>query len=302
MATTIPIVDVRDYGPGASPDARARFVETLGRGLEDIGFVAIRGHDVSPQLLERVYASARRTFALPPEIKARYEDAESGRQRGYTPMGLERAKDHAVADLKEFWMVGRSDASALHANRFPQEVPEFGVSLREYYERVEAVGMGVLGAIGEYLELGETWFHDMVRGGNSVVRVLNYPDTGGTVPAGAVRAAAHEDINVITLLPASTRPGLELLDRDGKWVAVQTPPGVLIVDTGDMMELVTAGRLSAVTHRVVNPEASDGGRMSLPFFMHPRPDYILTPITPGYAEPVSAHEFLMARLRENGVA
>ena len=302
MATTIPVVDLRDLSLPASDERRAAFVQTLGDGLSTLGFVAVLGHGVFPELLERVYASARETFALPVEIKAKYEAPDIGRQRGYTPMGLERAKDQSVADLKEFWMVGRPGDPTLPANRFPTQTPAFGAALSDYFVAVERAGLELLGAVGEYLELPATYFAEMVGGGNSVVRVLNYPDSEGPVPAGAVRAAAHEDINVITLLPASTRPGLELLDRDGSWVAVETPPGVLIVDTGDMMELVTAGRLSAVTHRVVNPEGSDGGRMSLPFFMHPRPDYVLTPIVDGYAEPIAAHDFLMNRLRENGVA
>jgi isopenicillin N synthase-like dioxygenase len=302
MGTTIPVVDLRHLAFAQDDPRRIAFIQTLGHGLETVGFVAVEGHGVSPELLQRVYAVAREAFSLAADIKSQYEAPEIGRQRGYTPMGLERARHRSVADLKEFWMVGRPSDPDLPANLFPGEAPAFAPVLSDYFHGVEAAAALLLGGIGEYLDLGAGYFQEMVRGGNSVVRVLNYPDAGGPVAAGAVRAAAHEDINLITLLPASTRPGLELLDRDGAWVAVETPPDVLIVDTGDMMELVTAGRLAAVTHRVVNPESSDGGRMSLPFFVHPRPSYVLTPVKPGYAEPIGAHEFLMQRLRENGVA
>lgn len=307
MTATIPVVDLRDFDAGG--ERRAAFVQTLGEGLSDLGFVAVTHHGIEPALIERAYAAARATFSLSEDAKRTYETPENGRQRGYTSMGVEHAKDHAVPDLKEFWHVGRTlpEDHALVAsgevppNLFPTEVPEFGEVFSTLFAGMESFANRLLEGVGMWLGLPDGTFADMVRDGNSVLRVINYPDTGETVPAGAVRAAKHEDINLITVLPASTRPGLELLTRDGRWMAVETPPDVMICDTGDMMQLLTSGRLPATTHRVVNPEASDGGRLSMPFFLHPHPDAVLAPFD-GSGGGTTAREFLHARLVEIGVA
>lgn len=308
MSENIPVVDFRDLDAGA--ERRAAFIDVLGRGLERFGFVAVSHHGISPELLTRGYATAERFFALPVETKLRCEAPQCGRQRGYTPFGVEHAKDTAVPDLKEFFHVGRSLAQdhPLHVsgdippNVFPAELPQFTDAMRELFARLEGFALELLDAVGEYLAQPPSWFRDMVRDGNSVLRVINYPDMGHTLPVGAVRAAAHEDINLMTVLPSSTRPGLELLTRDGQWMAVETPPDVMICDTGDMMQLVTAGQLPATTHRVVNPEGADGGRMSMPFFLHPHPDALLAPLRQDYAEPILTRDFFGARMRATGVA
>ncbi len=305
IESSLPVVDLRD----ARTD-RQRFVQTLGEGLSDLGFVAVVGHPIDEALLSRCYAAAARVFALPEPLKREYEDVAAGRQRGYTPFGIEKAKDQNVFDLKEFWQLGRELPDThpyrldgrIPENRFPAEVPEFGEVFREYFLRCEEVAQMLLAAIGEYLALPEGTFAALTRDGNTVARVLYYPDTAGSGAAGAVRAAAHEDINLITLLPASTKPGLELLTRDGRWTPAVVPPNTLVVDTGDMMQHLTAGRLPATTHRVVNPEASDGGRYSLPFFVHPHPDAWLTPSDPAFGPPVRAGDMLAERLRAIGVA
>jgi isopenicillin N synthase-like dioxygenase len=269
IKSTIPNVDYRDFSDEGP--RRSQFIETVGRALADFGFVAINNHGIRTQLLDKGYALAREVFGLPDDVKRKYETPHNGRQRGYTPFGIEHAKNQASPDLKEFWHVGRT-LTPEHPLRASGEVP------------------------------AEDYFADLTRDGNSVLRIIHYPDQGGAVPPGAVRAAAHEDINLLTVLPASTRPGLELLLRDGTWLPVETPPDVMICDTGDMMQLVTAGDLPATTHRVVNPEGSDGGRLSMPFFLHPHPHAMLQPSRPDYAPAVRTKDFLFERLRAIGVA
>lgn len=303
----IPLLDFRDL---QDPVKRPAFIETLGKGLEEFGFVAIEGHGVDSEVLERAYRTARETFGLEDAVKRQYERPEQGRQRGYTAFGVEHAKDSDKPDLKEFWHVGPQfseahplvQAGELPLNVFPKEVPQFEDDFMALFGALEGFGKALLEAIGEYLELPAGFFGEITEDGNNVLRVIHYPDMGKQVPVGAVRAAAHEDINLITVLPASTRPGLELMTRDGEWMAIATPPGVMVCDTGDMMQLLTAGRLPATTHRVVNPEASDGGRLSMPFFMHPRPDVMIEPLDPNYAEPIMTRDFLMERLRAIGVS
>lgn len=308
MARQIPLVDLRDLeGTGSE---RSRFVQTLGEGLEEFGFVNVTGHGIDPSLVHRAYALAEKLFALPLETKRKYETPHDGRQRGYTSYGTEHAKDQAHGDLKEFWHVGRElgDQHPLHLsgdvppNQFPSELPAFRATFLELFDRIDGFGNRLLDAVGTYLGLPDTFFGEAVRDGNSVLRIINYPDLAGVpyVP-GAVRAAQHEDINLITILPASTRPGLELLTRDGQWMAVEAPPGVMICDTGDMMQLLTGGRLPATTHRVVNPPESDGGRLSMPFFLHPHPDFVLRSMT-GAGPTIKARDFLHQRLVEIGVA
>ncbi len=190
----------------------------------------------------------------------------------------------------------------LPANLFPGEAPGFELAMRRLFQELEAFAGRILQALEQYLELEAGYFGHLTRDGNSVLRAINYPDLGGEYVPGAVRAAPHEDINLMTVLPSSTRPGLEVMSRDGRWITVDPPADVMICDTGDMMALLTANRLPATTHRVVNPPSPDGGRLSMPFFLHPHPDALLAPMVPGFARAVSAREFFRARLRATGVA
>lgn len=308
LQENIPVVDFRDW---IDPAMRARFVRDLGNGLEKFGFVAVTGHGISKWTLERAYDTARKLFALPEEVKARYETPENGRQRGYTSFGVEHAKDHSAPDLKEFWHVGRDlgDDHPLHrngdipSNLFPSELPELAPVFQDYFVKVEGFCLSLLDALDQYLGQPVGWFRSLTRDGNSIVRIIHYPPLKEDAPPGSVRAAQHEDINLMTVLPVSTAPGLELMTNEGEWMAVQTPPDVLVVDTGDMMKLITNGVLPATTHRVVNPDGARKGesRLSMPFFMHPHPDTFLTPI--GSSEQgVQTREFLGERLRAIGVA
>ena len=301
---SIPVIDLTRLGTD-----RDTIVSELGCGLEALGFVAIVGHGIDEALLSRAYEATARACALPDSVKRHYERPDTDRQRGYTPFGLEHAKDSDTADLKEFWQVGR-DLSEDHplrrsgevpTNAFPDEIPEFGETFRALYSELEVFAHGLLGLVGEYLERPPGFFERMVRDGNSVMRVIHYPPLGPDAPAGAVRAASHEDINLMTVLPVSTQPGLELLTREGQWMAVCPPPNVMVCDTGDMMALITGGRLPATTHRVVNPpDAPHRSRYSMPFFVHPHPDHVLR--SPGSDDGVTARDFLKRRLVEIGVA
>jgi isopenicillin N synthase-like dioxygenase len=302
----IPLVDFAAYDAGAS--ARAELVAATGAALERFGFVAVTGHGVPDALFDEAYAAAAELFALPEAEKRACERPQSARQRGYTPFLQEKAKDQAAGDLKEFWHIGR-DLPAEHPyvqngwlpeNVFPESLPHFAEVMRRLFVAQAQVAERLLEIIALHLGVPPAYFADVANLGNHVLRVINYPDVA-VGPEGSVRAAAHEDINLLTVLPSATRPGLELLDRDGRWVAIQATPGVFICDTGDMMQVLSKGRLPSVTHRVVNPPNSDGGRLSMPFFMHPRPDAHLTPYGDAEPGPLS-RQFLMDRLIANGVA
>ena len=297
----VPVLDFR-----RAESDRSAFVQELGRSLEHFGFVCLTHHGIENARFEQGYELALELFGLPTDVKRGYEHPEEGRKRGYTGMGVERAKDHPVPDIKEFWHVGR-ELSADHPsaasgetprNYWPTEVPAFRAHFEPLFLDLDAVGVRILECVGEFLGRPAGFFEDCVRDGTTVLRIINYPEMDEPPVPGAVRAAAHEDINLMTLLPASTRPGLQLLTREGQWLAVDAPAGALICDTGDMMQLLTHKRLPATTHRVVNPEQNDGGRLSMPFFVHPRNDFVLEVVD---GEAITAGAFLDERLRENGV-
>ena len=290
----IPVLSLEEL---SRSDRDPATVRALGEALQNLGFVAITEHGVPEDLLNEAYATARELFALPEEIKRRYEDPQGGRQRGYTSMGVEHAKDHAVPDLKEFWHVGRLHGD-VPLNVEPEKPAAFGPTMNRLFSALDRVATDLLDAIGEFLALPEGFFDDFTRGGNSVLRVIHYPPLGADAAEGAVRAAAHEDINLITVLPVSTEPGLQIQSHDGAWLDVVTPPDVMVCDTGDMMQLLTGGRLRSTTHRVVNPTLhANRSRYSMPFFCHPRPDALLRA-----SPPITADAFMMERLRAIGVA
>jgi isopenicillin N synthase-like dioxygenase len=297
----LPVVDFE----ALCDPTRTTATRTLGASLERFGFVAITNHRITQDQLAAAYVASRDVFALPTTTKRSYEDIEGSRQRGYTSYGVERAADSDVADLKEFWHVGRSSPLQPKPlnNRFPIEVPAFEQELTQLFGQFEAHAMVVLTALERHLGCPTGALTEMAWGGNSVVRLIHYPPLPEHMPEGALRASEHEDINLITLLPVATEPGLEIQTRDGQWLAVRTPPDVLVCDTGDMMAYFTGGRLPATTHRVVNPSGAAGRepRYSMPFFCHPRPETVLAPMR-GDAPPITAGALLQRRLEEIGVA
>lgn len=294
--------------------ADARFVTDLAHAFRTTGFVALTGHGIEAATIDAAYRASREFFALPTERKRHYHQPGGGGARGYTPFGVENAKDCDIPDLKEFWHVGREDmqgASMVYPpNVWCSEVAGFRDALLTLYEALDQLGARVLAGIALGLELPESYFADKVQWGNSILRALHYPPVPA-IAGGAVRAAAHEDINLITLLVGSREPGLEIRLATGQWVAAPTGEDLIICNIGDMMQRLTNRVLVSTTHRVVNPPAPDceHSRYSIPFFLHPNGDFLIqtlqTCLPPGaenhYPEPILADDYLMERLREIGL-
>lgn len=288
--------------------------EELGKSFEEYGFAVIRDHGIPQELIDRAEAMSKEFFALPTETKLGYKVPGGGGARGYTPFGVETAKDAKVHDLKEFWHVGRELpeghplAEFMAPNIWPGEVDGFRETFSELYAAFEKAGARVLEAIALHLGLPREWFAKTVGDGNSVMRLLHYPPLTSKDAEGAIRAAAHGDINTITLLLGAEEAGLELLTAKGEWKAIATPPGALVVNIGDMLDRLTNHRLKSTQHRVMNPTgaAAYRARYSMPFFLHFRPDFVIEtlpdcidPARPDdHPEPISSHEFLQQRLRE----
>lgn len=311
----IPVVDLQDWMEGGA--AQQRFIRTVGEGLADTGFFAVRNHGVSDELTRQAYDAAKAFFHLPTEVKARYTDPKVKGQRGFTGFGKEHAKDSQAPDLKEFWQVGRPDVpddhpvhAAFGPNLWPSEVPGFGPTLTELYRRLDGLGAILLEAAAAFIDEPRDRFQGMATESDTIVRVLYYPPVGKDVPPGAVRSAAHEDINLITLLSGATSEGLELKRHDGTWMPVHTGFDTIVVDAGDMLQNVTNGLYKSTTHRVVNPPDASSERFSMPCFIHARAEVDLTPIpsciarTGGTAKypSITAGAYLLQRLREIGLA
>ena len=279
--------------------------EELGRSFEQFGFAVVKDHGIGANLIARADAAMRAFFALPEDVKRHYHRTGLGGARGYTPFGVEQAKGASVQDLKEFWHVGRDlppghpYAHQMRPNVWPDELPDFRPLFQDLYLAFDWAGRRILSAIALYLGEDELFFEDSVKDGNSVLRLLHYPPIRDA-PEGAIRAAAHEDINTITLLLGAEEAGLELLARDGTWLPVSPPPGALAVNIGDMLQRYTAGHLRSTTHRVVNPAgaAAARSRYSMPYFLHFRPDFLIDPIYDGGEEAITAQDYLLQRLRE----
>ena len=304
---TLPTLSMR--GRRSDPQGFAR---AMGESYARFGFAIVGDHGLAPETIARALEATKHFFALPEEVKRRYHVAGGAGQRGYVPFGMEAAKGAAQVDLKEFWHVGRElpeghryRASMPH-NLWPAETPGFRDSVYGLYEALDELGLVLLESIALFLDLPQDFFRAPVRDGNSVLRLLHYPPTP-PAPAG-VRAEAHEDINVITLLLGAEEAGLQLLTREGRWLDVNPPEGALVVNIGDMLQRLTNHVLPSTTHRVVNPapERAHLPRYSIPFFLHFAPDYLIETL-PGcvsssnpnlYPEPITAQDFLFERLRE----
>jgi isopenicillin N synthase-like dioxygenase len=312
-AQTIPVVNLQNF---RNPSTRSRFVDTLGRALADIGFFAVENHGVDLSLINKAYALAEKFFCLDEPAKRKYEDLKIKGQRGYTSFGREHAKDAKAPDLKEFYHVGQ-DLPPNHAlnnvypkNIWPNELPEFREVYQTLYRQTEACALDLLRACALYIGEKEELFSDMATLGNSILRIIHYPPVAADANPQSIRAAAHEDINLITLLCEATAGGLELLERNGDWRPIHALKGQIIADAGDMLQNVTNGFYKSTTHRVVNPDNSRERRFSMPFFVHPRSEVSLNPLqsclnkTGGKTKfpDITAGAYLEQRLREIGLA
>lgn len=308
----VPSLDLADFLSG-SQDQKAKFVADLGEAFTTIGFVAIKNHGLHEALRLNLYEVVQQFFSLPIDTKKKYEFAELFGQRGYVGKGKETAKGFKVADLKEFYHVGQpAPLEGMPGNIFPQEFPDFEKLMLEVYQIFEHTGNILLRAIALYLHLPEDYFDEKVKNGDSILRALHYfpIENPELLPEGAVRAAAHGDINFITLLMGASAEGLEVLRRDGKWIAITALPDQIVVNVGDMLDRLTNHKLKSTIHRVVNPplEKMKTSRYSIPFFMHARADMPLNSLEscidiqhPKLYTDMTVGEFLDERLRELGL-
>ncbi|GAB5389581.1 MAG: 2-oxoglutarate and iron-dependent oxygenase domain-containing protein [Alphaproteobacteria bacterium] len=290
---------------------KTEFARELGEGFVRFGFVGLQDHGISDELLAETRAAMAEFFALPNEVKAQYHAPGTGGARGYTGFGIETAKDSKHADLKEFYHVGREIAGApphpaLLPNIWPEEAASFKPAMMRMYDALDTLGNRVLSALSLYLGEAEEFFADKVNYGNSILRPLHYPPITD-LETKSVRAGAHEDINLITLLVGSNEPGLEILANDGTWIPVTTIEGTIVCNIGDMMQRLTNHVLPSTTHRVNNPPGEHRlqPRYSIPFFHHFNPDYLIeglsqciTEENPRRYDPMTSEDYLMQRLRE----
>jgi len=305
LPTSLPVLTYADLC-SVDPQRRRPAVQTLGQALETVGFFILDGAPIAPEVVHRAYQSAQRFFALPEMCKRQYALPPGTEDLGgFSHFGSEQAKGHPCPDLKEFWHV---TAASLHHPQapWPQEVPPFRAVMTRLYDQLDACAGVLLEACALYLDQPADWLRTMAQGGKTVMRLAHYPPLPVPVPVGSLRAAPHEDINLITLLCRATQPGLEILTRQGEWLPVQAGPHQLVVDTGDMLQNLTNGLFRSTTHRVVNPVQDPSARLAIPFFVHPRPEVDLSPYPPLVARtggqpsfaPLTAGEYLHQRLQE----
>lgn len=310
----IPSVDLNTFKHGSAEEKLA-FVHKLGEAFETVGFVAVKNHGLTHELITELYKEVKAFFELPESVKKTYEIEGLGGQRGYTSFGKEHAKGSNAGDLKEFWHFGQevSDGDPVKSE-YPdnikcKEVPGFDRSGMAAYRALEECGKHLLRAIAVHLDLEEQYFDKWIHNGNSILRPIHYPPITSE-PQSAIRAGAHEDINLITLLIGASAEGLEILNKQGEWVAVTAVEDHIVVNVGDMLQRLTNSRLKSTTHRVVNPvrEKWHLPRYSIPFFMHPKSGMPLnalsscvTDLNPKHFEDISAGDYLYERLVEIGL-
>ena len=310
---SIPLVDLGEFLSG-DPIRKSEFVQNLGKAYEEIGFVAVKNHGISDELIADLYEYVQQFFSLPLEQKKQYEIKGMAGQRGYTSFGKEHAKGSKAPDLKEFFQYGqvaRDNFSKVNYsdNVSVKEIQDFDKTLAEAYRAFEKSGTALLQAIALYLGLDENYFDEFVYNGNSILRSIHYPPIT-TEPVSAIRAEQHEDINLITLLVGASADGLEILSKQDEWVPVTSLPEQIVVNVGDMLQRLTNNKLCSTTHRVVNPERQfwHTSRFSIPFFLHSKTTMSLRCLEncidethPKIYDDTTAGEYLDERLREIGL-
>lgn len=312
---TIPVVDLAEFISG-DHDLKQKFVKELGKAYEEVGFVAVKNHGVSNELIADLYKYVQQFFSLPLQKKRDYELPELAGQRGYTSFGKEHAKGSDAPDLKEFFQFGQKLDEVKDyvpeeylANVQVDEIAPFNPTFQNAYRAFEHSGKKLLQAIALYLGLDEYYFDEWVRNGNSILRAIHYPPITNE-PKSAIRAEQHEDINLITLLVGASADGLQILTKQDEWIGVTSLPDQIVVNVGDMLQRLTNNKLRSTTHRVVNPpkELWHTSRFSIPFFLHPKGNMPLACLescvnqnNPKQYEDCSAGEYLDERLREIGL-
>lgn len=313
MSTTtraIPLVNLSEFVDGDEA-SRQKFIKQLGDAFHGIGFVGVTGHGIPKSLIDGFFTAAKAFFALETEAKKQYEIPGAAGQRGYTSFGKEKAKQSKVADLKEFFQIGQEaeNSSPDDLNPRVKEVPEFMELGMELYRQFEEKGNSLLEAIALHLNLPIDYFRTQTKDGVSILRAIHYPPITSE-PASAIRAEQHEDINLITLLVGASAGGLQLQHTDGEWQEIIPENDEIVINVGDMLQRLTNNYLKSTTHRVVNPPREEWHkpRLSIPFFLHPRPemslnvlDSCVTEDNPQHYDPITAGGYLDERLREIGL-
>ncbi len=305
----IPIIDI-----SADQKKDDYLSHSLGEIFQNIGVCGIANHGLSPHLVNRALSISKKLFDLPEAIKKKYSKPHLIGKRGYIGLGIETAKDYQVSDLKEFWHIGReletSQSLVNHTpNLWPIELSSFQSEVYPLYEALEKIAERILSLLAVYLKLPVNFFKPQVNEGNSVLRLLHYPPLKPHQTPAALRAAPHEDINLITLLLEATEPGLEFLQKDNTWLPVTVSSDILVMNVGDMMQRLTNGVLCSTTHRVINPIGVNGhrSRYAAPFFVHPKEDFLIQTLPScihanrpdQYPDAITAHDFLSERLLDN---
>lgn len=323
----VPALSLADWISAAQKnnlEAKRVFAERLDFAFGHYGFAAIIDHGIEPDTLENAYAAAEAFFNQSAADKATLIVPGAMGQRGYTPDG-ETAKGATVPDYKEFVQIGRTD------NPVPEKVPTFLPNMTALMATFDRIGDALLSALSLFETGDERILPDAVINGRSILRAIHYPPLDESVPAFSERAAAHEDINLITLLLSAramgnqkeaTGQGLQLkVPVNGKraelaeeseleWVNAIVPKDALIINVGEMLQRWTNGAWRATTHRVINPVLGNperlASRLSMPFFVHPRPEFSLKPHPRSISraggqqhyESVTADQALTERLKE----
>lgn len=308
----IPSVDMADYLSGNFV-LKQKFIQELGRAYEEYGFVKVKNHGIDQKLIKRLYKRVSQFFGQTDDVKKNYEVPGLCGQRGYTSFGKEKAKDSEVPDLKEFYqhgqLVGKNNKMNYPENVKVKEVRGFTKTMDEAYQNFENSGRILLRAIASYLNLDSNYFDDKIESGNSILRAIHYPPITQE-PKSAIRAEQHEDINLITLLVGASADGLQVMNKQGEWIDVVALEDQIVVNVGDMLQMLTNDKLKSTTHRVVNPpkEKWNTPRFSIPFFLHPKADVKLNSLescvndeNPKKYEDKTAGEYLDQRLREIGL-
>ena len=310
----IPSVDLNDF-LSDDPDRKQKFINDIGKAYEDIGFVALKGHFLDDELVDNLYNEVKNFFNLPIDVKESYEIPGIGGQRGYVSFGKESAKGKKEGDLKEFWHFGQYvEDDEERKKEYPdnidvKELKHFNAIGKQTYRMLEKTAKYVLRALALHLNIEETYFDNYIHNGNSILRPIHYPPIIQE-PKNAVRAAAHGDINLITLLMGAQGRGLQVQNHDGEWLDAIAEPDELMINVGDMLSRHTNNKLKSTIHRVVNPPRELWGtsRYSIPFFMHPISEMKLNVLDncidenhPKQYEDITAGEFLNERLIELGL-
>lgn len=274
-------------------------ITLLSDALSNHGFFVITDHDIPFTLFNKSYEYSEKFFNLETSIKNKYSFREHAGARGYTPFGKETALGETVPDLKEFWhhgpVIDDTYDKRIMSNVEVNDLDGFDETFNQLFEELNGLGMKLLSSISLTLDKPSNFFNSKVEKGNSLLRLIHYPPSNND---NMFRAREHEDINLITLLIGADEPGLEVKEKTGKWIPVSSSFNEIVCNIGDMMQLITEGKLKSTPHRVVKYNLDEKrSRYSIPFFLHPSPDIMLRSIYDESDKGVLAHDFLDERLR-----